>query len=201
VTAWVATPDPATLPDGQRVRRARIVQAAIDLLEQSEYDAVQMRDVAREANVALATVYRYFTSKEHLYAATLYEWAEGFPTHGADRATVGVTDEARLRTLMRRTVRAFERHPQMMRAQLVVELSSDPNARAIFEQFAQRQTQVLTAALSGMNAETAAAVVETIQVVLGGRLRLWALGRSSLREVDRSVQRTIDLIFGDIGTA
>src|SRR5438067_7784096 len=133
-------PDPASLPTAQRARRDRIVAAAIDLLEQGEYDAVQMRDVAREANVALATVYRYFTSKEHLYAAALFRWAEGFPTHGADRAATGATDEARLRTLMKRTVRAFERHPQMMRAELVVELSTDPNARAIFEQFAQRQT-------------------------------------------------------------
>ena len=38
-----------------------------------------MRDVAREAGVALATVYRYFTSKEHLYAAALLDWASNFP--------------------------------------------------------------------------------------------------------------------------
>ena len=72
-------PDPASLPRGQQERRDRIVRAAITLLEHGEYDAIQMRDVAQEAGVALATVYRYFTSKEHLYAAALLEWAANFP--------------------------------------------------------------------------------------------------------------------------
>ena len=75
-------PDPATLPRGQQDRRGTIVRAAITLLEQGEYDAIQMRDVAEEAGVALATIYRYFTSKEHLYAAALLEWASAFPTQG-----------------------------------------------------------------------------------------------------------------------
>ena len=64
-------PDPATLPTTQRARRERIVAAAVELLDHAEYDDVQMRDVAERAGVALATVYRYFSSKEHLYAAAI----------------------------------------------------------------------------------------------------------------------------------
>ena len=45
-----------------------------------------MRDVAQEAGVALATVYRYFTSKEHLYAAALLEWADELPGSRAAEA-------------------------------------------------------------------------------------------------------------------
>ena len=137
-------PDPDSLPRGQQERRDRIVRAAITLLEHGEYDAIQMRDVAQEAGVALATVYRYFTSKEHLYAAALLEWAANFPAREQSKRSGGGSDEARLRALMRRAVRAFERYPQMMRVEIVIESSPDPNARALFDQFAARNVGTLT---------------------------------------------------------
>src|SRR5438067_5250328 len=161
-----ALPDPAALPAGQQERRDRIVHAAFALLERGEYDAIQMRDVAERAGVALATIYRYFTSKEHLYAAALLDWAADYPVKGRtlDRSNGG--GEARFRALMRRAVRAFERHPQMMRALIVLESSNDPNARALFQEFAKRNVHTLTAALSRVAADTAAAVVETANAVM-----------------------------------
>src|SRR5215813_7718082 len=94
--APTVVPDPATLPAGQQERRERIVQAAITLLERGEYDAIQMRDVAQEAGVALATIYRYFTSKEHLYAAAILEWASDYPVRGRAAISDAPDDEARL---------------------------------------------------------------------------------------------------------
>jgi len=187
-------PDPASLPRGQQERRHRIVRAAITLLEHGEYDAIQIRDVAEEAGVALATIYRYFTSKEHLYAAALVEWAADYPTRGrpaADR----VSSEAQLRALMRRAVRAFEHYPQMMRVEIVLESSTDPNARALFDEFAGNNRRALMDALSSTDADTAAAIVETVNSVMVTRLRSWALGRGTIQDVDRSVQGTLDLIF------
>jgi TetR/AcrR family transcriptional regulator, cholesterol catabolism regulator len=189
-------PDPASLPRGQQERRDRIVGAAIALLEQGgEYDAIQMRDVAQEAGVALATVYRYFTSKEHLYAAALLEWSTKFPAREHSKRAGTTSDEAQLRALMRRAVRAFERYPQMMRAEIVLENSADPNARALFDQFAARNASALRGALSATDPEPAAVIVETINCVLATRLRSWALGRIDISEVNRSIERALDLIF------
>ena len=191
----VVHPDPGSLPRGQQERRDRIVRAAISLLEHGgEYDEIQMRDVASEAGVALGTVYRYFTSKEHLYAAALLEWASNYPARESKPAG-GRSDEAQLRALMRRAVRAFERYPQMMRVEIVIESSPDPNARALFDQFAARNVGTLTSALSSIDRETAAAIVATVNSVLATRLRAWALGRITIGDVDRSVQQAIDLIF------
>ena len=189
-----ALPDPATLPAGQQERRDRIVHAAFALLERGEYDAIQMRDVAREAGVAVATIYRYFTSKEHLYAAALVEWAADYPTRGRPAAE-NVSNEAQLRALMRRAVRAFEHYPQMMRVEIVLESSTDPNARALFDQFAGNNRRALMDALSSTDPVWAAAIVETVNSVMVTRLRSWALGRATIPDVDRSVQRTLDLIF------
>src|ERR1700680_1402257 len=69
-------PVPRTLTRAQQARRQRVVDAAMSLALDGGYEAVQMRDVAARADVAMGTVYRYFTSKDHLLAAALGYWVE-----------------------------------------------------------------------------------------------------------------------------
>ncbi|MGH0031401.1 MAG: helix-turn-helix domain-containing protein [Myxococcota bacterium] len=52
-------------------RSRRIVGAAIELAEQGGFEAVRLRDVAAQANVALGTLYRRLRSKEDLLLAAL----------------------------------------------------------------------------------------------------------------------------------
>jgi TetR/AcrR family transcriptional regulator, cholesterol catabolism regulator len=60
----------------QRDRRRRILNAAVGLARQGGYDAVQMREVAEIADVALGTLYRYFPSKVHLLSAAMVRQLE-----------------------------------------------------------------------------------------------------------------------------
>jgi len=64
-----------TLTVAQRERRERIVDAGLALLAERDYEKIQVKDVAEEANVALGTLYHYFSSKEHLFAEVLVRWA------------------------------------------------------------------------------------------------------------------------------
>ena len=63
------------LTRAQHDRRDRIIDAGLALLADRDYDKIQVKDVAEEANVALGTLYRYFSSKEHLFAEVLVRWA------------------------------------------------------------------------------------------------------------------------------
>src|SRR5277367_6168901 len=54
-------PVPRTLTRAQQARRQRVIDAAMTLALEGGYEAVQMRDVAARADVAMGTVYRYFT--------------------------------------------------------------------------------------------------------------------------------------------
>jgi TetR/AcrR family transcriptional regulator, cholesterol catabolism regulator len=56
---------------GQKARYRRILRAASKLGAREDLERVQMQDVAREAGVAIATLYRYFPSKVHLFAAVM----------------------------------------------------------------------------------------------------------------------------------
>jgi AcrR family transcriptional regulator len=57
--------------DPKEDRTRRIVETAIRLAERDGYEAVRLRDVAAQANVALGTVYRRFSSKEDILVAAL----------------------------------------------------------------------------------------------------------------------------------
>jgi AcrR family transcriptional regulator len=195
-TPSTAPPDPDALPAAQRERRERIVRAAIELLGEREYETVQMRDVAERAGVALGTLYRYFSSKEHPYAAARRAGSAANRPRPAAAGRDDDTDEQRLRAMMRRAVRAFERWPQMFRAQMVIELSADPNARTLYDAFATQNAAALTSALQHLDPATAKAVITAANCVMANHLRAWAHGRGTIRDVDRAVEGTIDLIFG-----
>ena len=73
-------------------RKRRLLDAATELAAEGGYDAVQMRDVAARAEVALGTLYRHYTSKDQLLlaalaqqAATLRERLDQRPPRGATR--------------------------------------------------------------------------------------------------------------------
>src|ERR687883_441125 len=63
--------DDGLATDAQRARRRRILAAAAELATEGGFDAVQMREVAERADVALGTLYRYFPSKIHLLVNVL----------------------------------------------------------------------------------------------------------------------------------
>ena len=97
------------LTERQAERRSRLIRAALELAAEGGYDGVQMRDVAQRADVALGTVYHYFTSKDHLlaesmveYIGQLAEWVELYPA-------VGTTTYERVHDLLRRMTQAVAR--------------------------------------------------------------------------------------------
>jgi len=198
VSATIAAHDGDGIPVHQRRRRERIVRAALEMLEEgAEYEQIQMRDIAERAGVALGTLYRYFTSKEHLYAAVLLEWANAFSLRSQRQDAAADTDEARLRLRLHRVIRAFEKYPQFLRAEIQLESSNDDNARALFQAFADRHQSAMVAALRDARPDDAAAIVETTTTVMAMRLRHWALGRASMKDVHAAVDRTVDLIFSN----
>ena len=58
---------PATL--AQQARYARVLSAAAEILSAEGGDAIQMKDLAQRAGVSLATLYRYFPSKDYVLLA------------------------------------------------------------------------------------------------------------------------------------
>jgi TetR/AcrR family transcriptional regulator, cholesterol catabolism regulator len=136
----------------QLARRAKIIEAVIDLIADVGAEAVQMRDVAQRSGVALATVYRYFSSKDHLLAAALEDWQKRL-TRRILASRGGRTDRDPLpgvQEYLRRAQRAFYRNPQMTALMLHTATSTDPEARATIDQMNRTNVEMFNSLLDGL---------------------------------------------------
>lgn len=136
-----------TLTRSQAARRERVIRAAIDLGSSGGYDAVQMRDVATTAGVALGTIYRYFSSKDHLLAAAMVEWTHDLERRVGQRPPKGDTITERVGDVLRRATRAMEKEPKLSEAVVTALLSPDRGAAACQEEVSASMTRILSTAL------------------------------------------------------
>jgi AcrR family transcriptional regulator len=176
-------------------RRNRIIRTALEQLSDSDYDAVQMRDVAKAADVALATLYRYFPSKERLFAAVQLEWVERLQRRVAQRGLRGDSNLERLLDVLRRSIGSFKKSPQFYRVLLMLESTKDPVAREFYEVMARATAETYREAISDVDPETAARLLQATLDILGAEMRAWALGRRSIEEAARHIEESLRLLF------
>jgi AcrR family transcriptional regulator len=135
------------LTRAQQARRQRVIDAAMALGLEGGYEAVQMRDVAARADVAMGTVYRYFTSKDHLLAAALVHWVEQLDARLAQVPAQGDTAAARVIDVLDRALRSMGRQPQLAGAVFVALASPDPAAIECQQQVSVLMEGIITRAI------------------------------------------------------
>ena len=137
----------STLTRSQAARRERVIRAALDLGSTGGYDAVQMRDVATSAGVALGTIYRYFSSKDHLLAAAMVEWTHDLERRVGQRPPKGDTTTERVADVLRRATRAMEKEPKLSESVVTALLSPDRGAAACQEEVSAAMTRIMSLAM------------------------------------------------------
>ena len=96
-------------------RRGEIFAAALDLFSEKGYHNVSMHEIARKAEFAIGTLYKFFENKESLYKALLLEQIEKF--HNAlTQAIEGPGDEIeKLRNYVKAKSEVFTANVKMIR--------------------------------------------------------------------------------------
>jgi AcrR family transcriptional regulator len=140
-------PVPRTLTRAQQARRQRVIDAAMSLALDGGYEAVQMRDVAARADVAMGTVYRYFTSKDHLLAASLVHWVEQLDSRLAQSPAQGASPAERVIDALDRALRAMARQPTLVGAVFTALASPDPAASECQQQVTVLMEGIITRAI------------------------------------------------------
>ena len=193
--ATAPPPSPESLTASQFARRERIVKVALNLLVNGDYEKIQMKDVAEASDVALGTVYRYFTSKEHLFAAVQIEWVKSLHRQILKRPPKGESNLERLAQVLHMSVRAFQLQPQFYRVLLVLEVAKDPFAKELFEVMSRETEATYRESLSGVDETTASDLLRVVLAVLGAELRSWVLGRQSIDEVKQNLDAALSLLL------
>jgi AcrR family transcriptional regulator len=188
-------PAPETLRGDQLARRQRIVMAALRALARTGYDDVKITDVAKDANVALGTLYRYFASKEHLLADAYVQWQSALKTKLEKFVPAGSTEAERLAEVFRMAIQAFELQPQFFRVMMMLQNTSDAYAAAVFQSAGPVFRDTVKLAIGGALDSDQEAILNTITAVLDESLRLWVGNRLAISDVYSRVNDTIRLIY------
>ena len=190
-----ALSDLSKLTDDQRDRRQRIIDAAFELGAEWGYDAVQMRDVAATANVSLATIYRYFSSKDHLLAAAMSDWTARLQARVATSPPKGDTMAERLIDVLLRACSALQRQPKLgaalVRALSAVDVDTRESTLEVRRQIGSMGEQVL----APLDPETREDVISVMSHVWYSTLMSWAIGRTDFDVVTSELTRAVHVLL------
>ncbi len=183
------------LTRAQEARRQRVIDAAMELALEGGYDAVQMRDVATRADVAMGTVYRYFTSKDHLLAAALVFWVEQLASRIAERPPRGATPAERVVEVLDRALRAMARQPQLGAAVFTSLSSPDPAAVECQLQITALLDSIVVAAIGAPAPADVINRSRMIGHVWYSAMVGWVNGWSSIDRVRHEIEIAVDLML------
>ena len=190
-----ARPEVASLSAKQSERRRRVLDAAMSLAEEGGYDAVQMRDVAARADVALGTVYRYFSSKDQMLAAAFAEWAAELEGRLRRRPLQGATRAARVIDFLHRATRNLERRQKLAAALVTSVAAPDPSAAQDQRRMASWMTRILAEALDGLPSDEQQGIREVLGHVWYSCLLAWVNDRIRIDEVYADLDMACHLLL------
>ncbi len=182
-----------TLAQAQRLDRLR--QAARDLASEGGYAAVTMRDVAKRANVGLATVYRYFSSKDHLIADVHAMRSVEVIERLRESPPEGATASDRVAAVFGQMLETTAEDLELAAAGVAAITSSDPVASS--PQYWQSMVMVayLDAALGEEDVGNRQELGEILGHVFFSLMIGLASGRMDLDECKRVMTRSVQLIL------
>jgi TetR/AcrR family transcriptional regulator, cholesterol catabolism regulator len=179
----------------QRERRRRVIDAAFELGAERGYEAVQMRDVSAIANVSLATIYRYFSSKDHLLAAAMTEWTGRLRDRVAHRPPRGDTATDQMIDVLRRACGAMERQPKLSMALVRALSSSDAGVRDSAGEVRLSIASMGEPILAHLEPEVRSDILAVLGHVWYSSLVAWANGRTSFDTVTTELARACRVLI------
>lgn len=130
-------------------RARRIVESAVELAERGGFEAVRVRDIAAEANVALGTLYKRFSSKEDILVAALEHEVGLLEKLLTMNPVQGESPVARVKVFFSFLTTALTAKTKLSRAVLRATVSGEPALTEKVERFHGRIRGLIASALLG----------------------------------------------------
>ena len=189
----------STLARSQAERRRRVLAATFELAADGGFDAVQMRDVAAAADVALGTVYRYFSSKERLLLEAMAEQQADLRAYIETHPVEEATATERVMTVLRRANRSLRRYPDVTAAMVRAFGSAQPENGDIVRRVTEIMTAIITRAVQGSDRHTPTArevrVARILMQVWLSSLNGWVGGVDGPERVDEDLEAAARLLL------
>jgi len=183
------------LTPNQAARRTRVIDAAMALAAEGGYDAVQMRDVAARAQVALGTIYRYFSSKDHLLAACQVELWQAQVERIRQRPSDGATPADRVSSFLARAMRGASSEPERTAALITASSAPDPAVRGCQLEIMAMIDGVLADAMGDIDPERRERIAITLRQLWFSWLLNWVNGWNDAVTVSEQLESATRLLL------
>lgn len=192
--ARARTPAEPSSP-GQRARHLRILSAAARIGAERGLERVQMHEIAKEAGVAIATLYRYFPSKTHLFTAVLAEHIDRF-SHGLAAPAPGRAPADAVGDALVEASRRLLTRPALAAAMLCSASTADPSVVADAARIEDTSRDLILRTL-GVTAPTPMDVtlVRLLVQCWYGVLQSSLNGRASMADVESDIRLACRLLL------
>jgi AcrR family transcriptional regulator len=186
--------------EAQRARYRRMVDVATMLVTTGGEEALQMSQMPALAEVSLATLYRYFPSKEHLLYAVVHQHLESLLARAHPSQRAGLTVRDRVANNLLRAFEFDQRVPTL--GSLVQRLSrlSDPAFRAERERAGRLQGDIVLKVAEPMP-EHQRQVLWVVLAAAGAAIEGWMVGSippSEVRFAIHTACRLLDLSADEV---
>ncbi|GHE97836.1 TetR family transcriptional regulator [Streptomyces longispororuber] len=185
------------LTERQEARRRRILHASAQLASRGGFDAVQMREVAEAAGVALGTLYRYFPSKVHLLVATMQDQLQHLHATLRKHPPAGATPAERVAETLMRAFRALQREPHLADAMVRALTFADRSVSPEVDTVSRLTTAIVLDAMGLDDGRPTPAQLSAVRVVehtWHSALITWLSGRASIAQVKIDIEMVCRLI-------
>ena len=183
------------LTKSQAARRERVVRAALELGADGGYEAVQMRDVAARAEVALGTIYRYFPSKDALLLAVMVHWLGDLEQRVSTHPPTGATTGERIMDVLSRALGAMGRDPRLTTAVIGAMTAGDPASVDAINEVTQAMARIMQSAFpDDVDPALEASTAKMLGHVWWSATISWANGMGDIDWVAAELREATDLL-------
>lgn len=190
-----SVPDPESLHPNQLARRNKIIEAALALLSKTEYDDIKITAVAAKSRVALGTVYRYFNSKELLFAEAYLLWQERRFEVLQQRKIRFTSEESYVRKMFAGSFRELWMNPNITKILFIMDSATDPTLALMHNQIEKRMLRIMVPAFTENPTKSQMDIFRTLASVLYGNSRSVSNGAITYEEGLRRMNAAVDLIY------
>jgi AcrR family transcriptional regulator len=178
-----------SLTKPQQDRHERMLNVTSRLAAEGGYDAVQMRAVAVEADVALGTLYRYFPSKEHLLVSAMLRQIESLHDRLVVRPPEGTHAVDRVVDVLRRANSSLQRQQLFTIAVVRALASGDETVAPVVREVRDLMAGIILSAIQTTEpTERERLVTEILQEVWLSSLVAWISGVEPTATVNRKLE-------------
>lgn len=187
-----------SMTPSQLRKRRLATDSVIRLVEEHGVENVNMKAVSLDSGVALATLYRFFNSKDHLFAVALMEWQRPLLDRGAsEEATALRSPRDIIMRYVRRGTKEFQRNQKLLSFLVYGVVSTDPFASEQMHEFRIKNVDALASRLPTVPEPARHTVVEIIEGTWWDILLQWHTGRATVLTVFERMEQIVNLLVGD----